>query len=206
MFSQERIDTLLQTNEMKTLTSVTYNPHESLMNMPDIRESSNMFAIFGGTFGNFEAYQPIFLKQMEELMNKDDILCISLFNPPNTEEERKTIVSMYDTPEIHVFMKNFFIKMGIPKECIEIKVWYDETTNAIKIDAQIQQKDDTPITIKYKGESVVVPDGTKFHCLTSQRMDKITLQNCMDQSQTSLKIVDEITTADSPFTLYMISK
>ena len=139
-------------------------------------------------------------------MNKDDILCISLFNSPNTEEERKTIVSMYDTPEIYAFMENFFIKMGIPKECIEIKVWYDETTNAIKIDAQIQQKDDSPITIKHKGESVVVPDGTKFHCLTSQRMDKVALQNCINQSKTSLKIVDQITTSDSPFTLYMISK
>ncbi|MEI8008198.1 MAG: hypothetical protein WCI00_01815 [bacterium] len=41
---------MLQTNEMKTLTSVTHNPKESLLNIPDIRESSNMFAIFGGTF------------------------------------------------------------------------------------------------------------------------------------------------------------
>lgn len=206
LFSQERVDTLLENNEMKTLTSVTHHPHESILNIPDIKESPNMFAIFGGTFGNFEAYQQIFLKQMDELMNKDDILCISLFNRPKTEEERKNIVSMYDTPEIYAFMENFFIKMGIPKECIKINVWYDEIIDAIKIDAQMQRKDNTPIKINHKGEQVVVPDGTKFNCLTSQRMDKEALQKCIDQSNTSLKIVDQITTVDNPFTLYMISK
>ena len=148
----------------------------------------------------------MFLKQMDELMNKDDVLCISLFNRPKTEEERKNIVSMYDTPEIYAFMKNFFIKMGIPNECIKINVWYDEISDAIKIDAQMQRKDNTPIKINHKGEQVVVPDGTKFNCLTSQRMDKEALQTCIDQSNTSLKIVDQITTADNPFTLYMISK
>jgi hypothetical protein len=157
-------------------------------------------------FGNFEEYQPIFLTQMDELMNKNDILCISLFNRPKTEEERKIIVSMYDTPEIYAFMKNFFIKMGIPKECIKINVWYDEISDAIKIDAQIQRKNNTPIKIKYKGEWVVVSDGTKFNCLTSQRMDKESLQKCIDQSKTSLKIVDQITSNDNPFTFYMISK
>ncbi len=206
MFSQERIDTLLETNEMKTLTSVTHNPKESLFNMPDIRESSNMFAIFGGTFWNFETYKPTFLKQMDELMNHGDILCISLFNPPKTGEEKKKIIRMYDTPEIYAFMKNFFIKLGIPEGNIYISVWYDEEKDAIEIDARVDWKDNNPIKIQYSGESVIVPDGTKFHCLTSKRMDEKTLQTCIDQSHTPLKIVDRITTSGNPFSLYMISK
>lgn len=143
---------------------------------------------------------------MDELMNQGDVLCVSLFNPPKTEEEEKIIVSMYDTPEIHAFMKNFFIKLGISQDNIDISVWYDKKTDAIKIDARIDRKDNKPIEIQHNGESVIVPDGTRFHCLTSKRMDEKALQICVDQSHTSLKIVDKITTSGNPFSLYMISK
>lgn len=70
-------------------------------------------------------------------MNHGDILCISLFNPPKTGEEKKKIIRMYDTPEIYAFMKNFFIKLGIPEGNIYISVWYDEEKDAIEIDARV---------------------------------------------------------------------
>lgn len=56
------------------------------------------------------------------------------------------------------------------------------------------------------GKDVTVADGTVFHCIASQRMDETDLQKDIKQSQTSLKIIDRISTPDNPFTLYMISK
>lgn len=206
VFSQERIDTLLQDNEIKALTSVTYNPKETKLNIPDIKETSNTFTLFGWTFGNFLGYKKIFLRQMNKLMNVWDVLCVSVFNPPTSKQEQETIVSMYDTPETHMFIKNFFIKLGIPKEAIEIKVWYSSVTHTINIDAKIHRKDNQPIVIHPTGKDVTVADGTVFHCIASQRMDETNLQKDIKQSQTSLKIIDRISTPDNSFTLYMISK
>jgi len=205
-FSQEWIDTLLQDNEIKTLTSATNYPKESTFNIPDVRESSNTFTLFGGTFGNFKSYQKIFLQQMHALMNEGDILCLSVYNPPATKQEEQNIVRRYDTPENSLFIKNFFIKLGIPENAIDVQVFYNESNTTIDIDAKIHSKDNTPITIRPTGEEVIVPDGTVFHCISSQRMDEQDLQKKIDQSQTSLKIVDKITMPDNPFTLYMISK
>ncbi|MCX6824135.1 MAG: L-histidine N(alpha)-methyltransferase [candidate division SR1 bacterium] len=206
IFSQERIDTLLQNNEIKTLTSVTHYPKESIFNLPDIRESSNMFSLFGGTFGNFESYKKKFLQQMNALMNEGDVLCISLFNPPTNKEEEEVIVRKYDTIQTRKFIKNFFIKLGIPEDCIDVRIVYNSTTHAIDIDAKIHSQNNTPITIRPTGEEVVIPEDTIFHCISSQRMDEQYLQKCINQSQTLLKISDKITAPNNPFTLYMISK
>ena len=206
VFSQEWIDGLIKENEIKTLTSVTYNPKESTMNIPDIRESSNMFTLFGWTFGNFENYQKLFLQQMDTLMNSWDILCISVFNLPKDKQEREQIVRSYNTPQNNIFIKNFFIKMGIPEDAIEICVEYDNETDTVHIDAKIHGKTNQPIQINYAWEKTIVPDGTIFHCISSQRMDVKDLQKRIDQSKTSLKIIDQISSPNSPFTLYMISK
>lgn len=206
VFSQEWIDSLLENNEIKTLTSVTYNPKELTTNIPDIRESSNMFTLFGWTFGNFENYQKLFLQQMDALMNTWDILCVSIFNPPKNKEEQEEIVGMYNTPQNALFIKNFFIKLGIPEDTIEIQVGYDDETDTVHIDAKIHQKNNQAIYIHPTGKEVMVPDGTVFHCISSQRMDKEDIENRIDTSHTSLKIIDQITTPNSPFTLYMISK
>jgi len=206
MFSQERIDTLLEDNQIKTLTSVTNNPKESICNIPDIREAANTFTLFGGTFGNFWAYQKKFLQQMNKIMNTGDVLCVSLFNPPKSKEEQEKIIRMYDTPETHIFIKNFFIKLGIPEDMIEVQVTYNDKTTTIHIDAKIHQKNNQSIQIHPTGVDVEIPNDTIFHCITSQRMGEEDLQKCIKNSHTSLKIIDQITTADNPFTLYMISK
>jgi hypothetical protein len=141
---------------------------------------------------------------MDQLMNEEDILCISLFNQPQSKEEEQKIVGMYDTPETHMFIKNFFMKIGIPKEAIEVQVIYKN--NAINIDARINSKDNSPISIYTAGKEVVVPNGTVFHCISSQRMDEQDLQKTIDQSQASFNIVDKITTQNNPFTLYILEK
>ena len=143
---------------------------------------------------------------MNALMNEGDILCLSVYNPPATKQEEQHIVRMYDTPENSLFIKNFFIKLGIPKDAIDVQVSYNENNKTIDIDAKIHSKNNKPITIRPTGEKVMIPDDAVFHCISSQRMDEQGLQKKIDQSQTSLKIVDKITTPDNPFTLYMISK
>lgn len=55
-------------------------------------------------------------------MNEGDILCLSLFNPLQSKAERENAVSIYDTSKMYAFLKNFFIKLGIPRDAIEIKV------------------------------------------------------------------------------------
>lgn len=204
MFSQEWIDTLLDTGEIKTLTSVTNHPHESIMNIPDIREKSNMFTLFGWTLWNFWWYRKTFLEYMNRIMNVGDILCVSLFSLPKNEKEIRTIMSRYDTSENSTFIKNFFIKLGIPQDAIEVHVTYKD--KSIHIDAKIDSKNGLPIKIHPTGEEVKIPNGTIFHCISSERMDEQGLQNEIDQSQGSLKIIDEITSPKSPFTLYMIAK
>jgi hypothetical protein len=141
---------------------------------------------------------------MNQLMNKGDIFCVSLFNQPQSKEEEQKIVDKYDTPETHMFIKNFFMKIGIPKEAIEVQVIYKN--NAINIDARINSKDDVPISIHPTGKEVIIPNGTVFHCISSQRMDEQDLQKTIDQSQASLNIVDKITTQNNPFTLYVLQK
>ena len=141
---------------------------------------------------------------MDELMNPGDILCISVFNPPKETKEREHIVSTYDTPQNTLFIKNFFIKLGIPEEAIQVQVVYKD--GAIHIDAKIHGKDNQPIKTHIGGEDISIADGTIFHCITSQRMNENDVKKSIAISQTSLKIIDRITTPDNPFTLYMISK
>jgi hypothetical protein len=68
-------------------------------------------------------------------MKKDDIILISLFNKPDTPEEIKKTISAYDNPETQHFIKNFFWKMGIPPENIDITVKYEN--NVVKVDAKV---------------------------------------------------------------------
>lgn len=143
---------------------------------------------------------------MNKIMNTGDVLCVSLFNPPKSKEEQEKIIRMYDTPETHIFIKNFFIKLGIPEDMIEVQVTYNDKTTTIHIDAKIHQKNNQSIQIHPTGVDVEIPNDTIFHCITSQRMGEEDLQKCIKNSHTSLKIIDQITTADNPFTLYMISK
>lgn len=205
LFSTERIDTLLKNNEIKTLTSVTNRPKDAKLNIPDIREASNTFSLFGGTFGNFGDYQTLFLQNMGEIMNQDDVLCISLFNPPKTKEARDRVVQIYDTPETHMFLKNLFIKLGIQEDAIEINISYDGD-KTITMDAIINQKDNQPVYMCSWGRKVQVPNGTKFNCINSQRIGQEDLQDILKKSETSLEIKESITTPDNPFTMYMISK
>jgi len=139
-------------------------------------------------------------------MNEGDVFCVSLFNPPTNKEEEQVIVQKYNTPQTHFFIKNFFIKLGIPEDAIDVRVVYNSTTHAIDIDAKINSKDAMPITIHPTGEEVIIPNDTVFHYISSQRMGEQDIQKNINQSQTSLKIVDRITTPGNPFTLYMISK
>ncbi len=202
VYTQQRIDELLQDEEIRVLTSVVNNPHEMTFNIPDIKESSNMFTLFWGTFGNFEDYQPIFLKQMDKLMNPWDVLCISLYTTPKDEQEGQEVVKRYNTPQNAIFIKNFFVKLGIPQEAIEVIVSYDHNSATIHIDAKIQEN----IRINRKGKEITISGGTIFHCVSSRRMKQVDLQECIDASGTSLKIADRIMEPGNPFSLYMITK
>lgn len=74
------------------------------------------------------------------------------------------------------------------------------------MDARIHRNNNQPVYISSGGEKVMVQDGTIFHCVGSERLGEQDLQECIDQSETSLKIVDKITEPGNPFTLYMLSK
>jgi len=206
LFSQERIDKLLQNNDIKAFTSVINNPHEMIINIPDIRETLNIFTLFGWTFGNFGNHQQTFLQQINTLMNVWDILCMSLFNLPISNEEKQQIVDIYNTPQTHLFIRNFFVKLGIPEDAIKVQVSYDNNTNSVNIDAKIHTKNNQPIIINPTGVETKIPDDTIFHCFSSQRMDEHDLQKRIDQSNLPLKVINKITLPGNPFSLYMISK
>ena len=117
------------------------------LSIHDLHILSNTFSLLGSTFGNFSIeYKKEFLKQLSTMMNKGDTLLISVFNKPNSLEGIQDIIDHYNTPETHQFIKNFFMKLGIPEDNITIQVTY--TNNVVHIDALVTQKDPTiPLTI-----------------------------------------------------------
>jgi hypothetical protein len=62
------------------------------------------------------------------------VLIISSFNLPKEGNEQE-IIDKYNTPETHKFIANFFQKLGLSKENINVTVAYKN--NTIHIDAKI---------------------------------------------------------------------
>lgn len=184
-FTQGRIDILCENKRLSLLNTIVGSPRNYEINKVDIRETTNTFSLFWGTFGNFWAYKPIFLQQIASLMNHGDTLYISLFNKPKTSQEIQNIVETYKSPQTTAFIKNFFMKLGLPKEAMEVTYDYDKNNTM-------------QINLAY--------DNCVFHCIQSQRMDREDLEEMLKSSKSSLKIIDEITESDNPFTIYVLQK
>lgn len=174
--------------------------------LPDFQHIDNTYAILGNTFGNFSpAYKVQFLKEVASVMNKGDTLLVTVFNKPKTKEEIADILDHYNTEEVHAFMKNFFMKLGVAEDAIEVKITYED--DVVHIDAMIHQKDPNhPVTMRVNGQTVVVPDQTLFTGFTSERVDRQQMEQFRKESGTTLKLVKEVTIPGNPSTVYVFEK
>lgn len=192
----------------KILTNLSTNQSQmvlfqSSINKELFQKKNKTITLLWWTFGNFWSYQPIFLQQVNDLMIPWDILIISSFNLPKNAKEQE-VIDKYNTPETHNFITNFFQKLGIPKENIDVTVTYKNST--IHIDAKIIGDWNEDLVARVSGKETKIPVWTTFACIQSQRLDESEFKKILERSEIDLSIKEIITKDGSPFSLYVLQK
>lgn len=139
---------------------------------------------------------------MQQIMNSGDTLMLSLFKTPKDQAGIDDIIKHYKSPEVDRFIKNYFIKLGIDKDKIEVQ--YNYKNDTVHIDALIKSDPSHPTTINFNGELVHLQHDTLFQCFQSERMNREKMEEQLEW--TDLKIISIVTDENNPYEIYVIEK